>query len=94
MTKEKAIKSLTDSGFKIEIIKDSEPNKGKVVFQSPEANTFVDFGSTISLKIEVEDEQTTTSTTTSTTESSSNTSQTSTSTPASTSTPTSTTLKQ
>ena len=85
MTKEKAIKSLTDYGFKIEIIKDSESNKGKVVFQSPEANTFVDFGSKISLKIEAEDEQTTTSTTTSTTESPSSSSQTSTLTSTSTS---------
>ncbi|MCE5329371.1 PASTA domain-containing protein, partial [bacterium] len=66
LNKDNAVKSLTSAGFTIEILP-SPDEKGKVISQSPDANTYVNFGSKITITIETK--QTTTSTTSSTTSS-------------------------
>ncbi|MCL4377125.1 MAG: PBP1A family penicillin-binding protein [Actinobacteria bacterium] len=59
----KAVKDLTSAGFIVDILPD--PNaSGKVVLQNPAANTFLNFGSKVTITIEIE---TTTSSTTSST---------------------------
>ncbi|MDD5659369.1 MAG: PASTA domain-containing protein, partial [Actinomycetota bacterium] len=62
--KDNAVKLLTSAGFVVEIVP-SLDEKGTVVSQNPDANTYVNYGSKITITIETK--QTTTSTTTSTT---------------------------
>jgi beta-lactam-binding protein with PASTA domain len=85
LNKENAVKALAAAGLTVDILPGPEA-AGKVIAQSPDANTFINFGSKVTITIETAQTTSTTSTTTTTIDTStSSSSTTSTTAPASTS---------
>jgi beta-lactam-binding protein with PASTA domain len=56
MTREDAELELTESGFEVEILPDTEAS-GIVLSQSPEADEYLNYGSTVTIEIQEEDEE-------------------------------------
>ena len=70
LNKENAIKLITSLGLTVEILPGPEA-KGKVILQNPDANTYINFGSKVTITLENTDATSTTSVDTSTTSGSS-----------------------
>ena len=79
LNKDNAVKLINSLGLTVEILPGPEA-KGKVILQTPDANTYINFGSKVTITLESADETSTTSDTTTTSDSSTSSSSTSTTT--------------
>ncbi|MCL4385668.1 MAG: PBP1A family penicillin-binding protein [Actinobacteria bacterium] len=92
LDKESAVKLLSSAGFIVEILPASDSN-GKVTAQNPEANTYINFGSKVTITIETISTTTSATTTSSSSTSSSTTTSSTTTTSSSTTSSTTSTTK-